>query len=288
MERGSDDSSSDENDDEDGKTETKPENEQETESKGDDVAPTHDATQEKPKTPEPNEQEIAAADAEVSEIITASEQEEISSVPTAEQEAPKVEEQPVVQPEEEEDEEEVEEEEEEDDEPMNPEVVPGLENAVWDKIKDEDWEFEYEPLVTPWGSQRSSKVDEPSEMAKTVEWLHEKKETRGANILARLCDRAEPIGGTVKLTTTVDGNGVRVNWKKDGEYVERSSKLTVSIIPPMFILTISDLDKKDEGIYTAEIVQGKTKMETSAKVTVLNIRKEKKVKPFGVRIRGRC
>lgn len=170
---------------------------------------------------------------------------------------------------------------------MNPEVIPGLENAVWDKIKDEDWEFEYEPLVTPYGSKHSSLANEPSEMHKTVEWLNERKEMRGANILTRLQDRAGPLGGTVKLTTTVDGNGVRVNWKKDGEYIERSSKLNVSIVPPMFILTISDLDRKDEGIYTAEIIQGKTKMETSAKVTVLNIRKEKKVKPFAVRIRGK-
>lgn len=206
-------------------------------------------------------------------------------MPTPEPEAPPQVEVPPPVVVEEEDIEEVEEEEEE---VMNPEVVPGLENAVWDEIPEEDWEFEYEPLVTPWGSRHSSQVDEPSEMAKTVEWLHEKKESRGANILSRLCDRAAPIGDTVKLTTTVDGNGVRVNWKKDGEYIERSSKLNVSIVPPMFILTISDLDKHDEGLYTAEIVQGKTKMETSATVTVLNIKKEKKVKPFAVRIRGRC
>lgn len=294
MERGSDESSSDGSDDEDGKPEEKREvgGEQPAETTSSDAGATNDAPpeQEKPSTPEPNEQEIAAADAEVSEIIASSEQEAISSVPTVEQEAPQKQEeqpsswQPAVQ--EEEEIEEVEEEEEEE-EPMNPEVIPGLENAVWDKIKDEDWDFEYEPLVTPYASKRSSQADEPSEMAKTVEWLHEKKEMRGANILARLTDRAGPIGGTVKLTTTVDGNGVRVNWKKDGEYIERSSKLNVSIVPPMFILTISDLDKKDEGIYTAEIVQGKTKMETSAKVTVLNIRKEKKVKPFAVRIRGK-
>ncbi|XP_063700566.1 LOW QUALITY PROTEIN: muscle M-line assembly protein unc-89-like [Culicoides brevitarsis] len=168
---------------------------------------------------------------------------------------------------------------------MNPEVIPGLENVVWDKIPDEEWDFEYEPLVTPWSSKRSSMTNEPSESHKTFEMLKEMKEQRGAYIMTRLTDRAAPIGDTVKLTTIVDGNGVRVNWMKDGEYIERSSHLTVSVNPPMYTLTISDVEKKDEGEYTAEIVQGKTKMTTTAKVTVLSIKKEKKVKPFAVRIR---
>lgn len=229
----------------------------------------------------------------MSEIIASSEQEaqaEISSEPTAEPEAAKVEEQAStwqqpVQEEEEEEEEEVEEEEEK----MNPEVIPGLENAVWDKIPDEDWDFEYEPLVTPWPSRHSSMISEPepSESHKTSQWLNEIKEMRGMNLITRLTDRAGAIGSTVKLTCSVDGNGVRVNWMKDGEYIERGSHLNVSIVPPMFMLTINDLEKKDEGEYTAEIIQGKTKMTTSAKVTILNIHKEKKVKPFAVRIRGK-
>uniref|UniRef100_A0A336MAS9 CSON014485 protein n=1 Tax=Culicoides sonorensis TaxID=179676 RepID=A0A336MAS9_CULSO len=286
VEEGSDESSSDENDDTTEKQEKDEEGEQPEENKNEgDVVTT---TDEQPKTPEPNEQEIAAADAEVSEIIESSEQQaddqQVSSVQTAELETTTQEQQqqswqPAVQ------EEELIEEIEEEEEEMNPEVIPGLENAVWDKIKDEDWDFEYEPLVTPYASKKSSMTGEPSEMHKMAEWINERKEMRPMNILSRLTDRAAPIGGTVKLTTTVDGNGVRVNWKKDGEYVERSSKLNVSIIPPMFILTISDLDRKDEGEYTAEIIQGKQKMETSAKVTVLNIKKEKKVKPFAIRIR---
>lgn len=174
--------------------------------------------------------------------------------------------------------------------PEQLEELEKLQNATWDKIKDEDWEFEYEPLVTPMNhipKRRPSNFEpEKSETEKTLEWLHVKKELRAPAILTNLIDRTGIRGGSVKLNLALEGSRLKIDWLKDGKPIDRSPKLQPSQDMGMYILTISDLDKSDEGEYTAEIHQGKNVMTTSARVRVLDVVQEKQEKPFAVKIRG--
>lgn len=187
--------------------------------------------------------------------------------------APKPEPEPVV--------EEVEEEEK-----MEPEVVPDfLKNVDWEPAKPEDFElFEYEPLVEP--IRRMSELEIVSEVERDNQWATDRRENRPPLILTHLSDRAAPAGSTLKLTLAADGPGVVVTWFRDGEPLEKNNRYTQSVNCGLYTLTITELNRKDRGLYTAQVKNRLDTLETSAKVTILSLPKEKKVKPLIVKIRG--
>lgn len=170
---------------------------------------------------------------------------------------------------------------------MEPEVVPDfLKNAEWAPAKPEDFEFfEYEPLVEP--IRRMSELELITEEERDAEWMTNRKENRPPVILTHLSDRVVAPGSTLKLTLSAEGPGVTVNWLKNEDPIDKSPRITTSVNCGLYTLTITEVTRKDKGVYTAQVKNRLETLETSAKVTVISLPKEKKVKPFFVKIRGK-
>lgn len=177
--------------------------------------------------------------------------------------------------------------EEEEEEVMEPEVVPEfLRNVDWELAKPEDFElFEYEPLVEP--VRRLSELEILTEEERDAEWMALRKENRPPVILTHLTDRVATPGSTIKLTLSAEGPGIVVTWFKNEEPLDKNPRLVTSVNCGLYTLTITDVTRKDKGVYTAEVKNRLEKLETSAKVTVVSLPKEKKVKPLIVKIRGK-
>lgn len=175
-------------------------------------------------------------------------------------------------------------------EDLQPEILPeNLQGAEWDKIPENEWDFEYEPLVSPYQTHRPSDAEpEPSESAKTAEWLQLLRDTRGPKLLSGLKDRLGYIGETMKLVLALDGGAIRVEWIKDSQPLPKSSRISTTTSTGLYTLIITDVEKSDSGEYTAFVYQGKEKvMESFCSVKILPAQKERREKPFIVRIRGK-
>lgn len=169
---------------------------------------------------------------------------------------------------------------------MEPEVVPDfLKNVDWELAKPEDFElFEYEPLVEP--IRRLSDLEILTEEERHNEWMTMRKENRPPVILTHLSDRVVSPGSVLKLTLSAEGPGVTVTWFKNEEPLEKNPRINTSVNCGLYTLTITEVTRKDKGVYTAEVKNRLEKLVTSAKVTVVNLPKEKKMKPLIVKIRG--
>lgn len=164
----------------------------------------------------------------------------------------------------------------------------GLANVEWDNADEEFETYEYEALCVPLNRRRESEIEPPlTEAVRDAEWATMRQELRPPRILTSLVNTTGYVKGTVKLTMTIDGSGIGVTWYRDGEPLEKNARFTTAQNLGMYTLTITELSRKDEGVYSAEIKNRILTVWESCTLTVLRAPVDKGRKPFITKIRGK-
>lgn len=156
-----------------------------------------------------------------------------------------------------------------------------IEESLWEDVTgvaEEEHDVVYVPRKKP--------VIEKTEKEMDVDWQRQRLANRPPIILTNLTDRSVAIGSTVKLTCNVAGPEVTARWLKNDAEVERSQKLQYRASDGMQILEITNVDRKDVGVFTCVVKNKNGSLSTSAKVSVFDNLEDKPTTPVMVSIRG--
>lgn len=157
-----------------------------------------------------------------------------------------------------------------------------IEESLWEDVTGVV-EEEHDNVYVP----RKKPVIEKTEKEKDEDWQKQRAANRPPIILTNLTDRSVAIGSTVKLTCNVSGPEVTAKWLKNDAEVERSQKVQYRASDGMQILEITNVDRKDVGVYTCVVKNKNGTLSTSAKVSVFDNLEEKPTAPIMVSIRGK-
>lgn len=122
------------------------------------------------------------------------------------------------------------------------------------------------------------------------EWQRERESRKLPLLLNQLAARTVVEHTPIKLTCSVDGEGVQVKWLKNGGVIAKSASANQTAKDGLIVLELPDPTKDDSGVYTCVIKNKNGEVSTSATVSVYQLSSELVIAPSFVSVRGirRC
>ena len=103
----------------------------------------------------------------------------------------------------------------------------------------------------------------------------DKRESRSArrapNVDLKLTNRNSPVGSDIKLTCSVSGAELKIDWYRDKTFVENGNKYRKTFNDGLSCLEIKAVDAGDAGVYRCVATNRNGEVETSCLVTVYDV-----------------
>lgn len=116
------------------------------------------------------------------------------------------------------------------------------------------------------------------------EWQRERESRKLPLLLNQLAARTVVEHTPIKLSCSVDGEGVQVKWLKNGALIPKNANQTAK--DGLMVLDLPDPTKDDSGVYSCVIKNKNGEVSTSATVSVYQLSSELVISPSFVSVRG--
>uniref|UniRef100_A0A1A9W2E7 Ig-like domain-containing protein n=1 Tax=Glossina brevipalpis TaxID=37001 RepID=A0A1A9W2E7_9MUSC len=140
--------------------------------------------------------------------------------------------------------------------------------------KDETIEIESETKAAKRLKEIGEGVPEKKEKVKENEYK-ENKEMRNAKrtprVDVKLTNRNSSLGSDIKLTCSILGNDLQIQWFKENKRLENNSKYKISFMDGLSCLEIKSADYNDAAVYRCAANNRNGEVETSCLVTVYDV-----------------